>query len=66
MASLLVLSEALDSEVFCYSKEGVELLMCHIDLPVVHEVEHGLQVGVLHALQVEKEGAGGGFHREYF
>ena len=40
--------------VFCYSKEGVELLLCQIYLPVVHEVEHGLEVGVLHTLQGEE------------
>jgi hypothetical protein len=43
----------LSFKVFGYSKEGVELLLGHIDLPVVHEVKDRLEVNVLETLQVE-------------
>ena len=50
----VVLSEPFYLEVFCHCKEGVELFLCNIDLPVVHEVEYRLQVSELHALEVEE------------
>ena len=46
--------EALHLEVPGHGEEGVELLLCHVHLAVVHEVEDGDQVGVLDALQVEE------------
>ena len=41
------------SELFGNSKEGVEVVLCNIDLTVVHEVEHTLHVPVGDAFQVE-------------
>ena len=46
--------EALHLEVLRHGEEGVELLLCHVHLAVVHEVEDGDQVGVLDALEVEQ------------
>ena len=41
------------SKLFSNSKEGVEIVLGDIDLPVVHEVEHALHVPVGDAFQVE-------------
>ena len=58
-ASLIALSETLDLELLCHGEEGVELFLGHVHLAVVHEVEDGQEVGVLHPPQVE-EGVGVG------
>ena len=54
LASSLVLSKTLDSEVLFYCKEGVEFLLGHIDLPMLNEVEHRLEVSVLNTFQVKE------------
>ena len=54
LASSLVLSKTLDSEVLFYCKEGVEFLLGHIDLPMLHEAVHRLEVSVLDTFQVEE------------
>ena len=48
------MSESFYSQVLSNCQEGVELLLGNIDLPVVHEVEHRLQVCVLHTLHVQQ------------
>ena len=53
LASSLVLSKTLDSEVFFYCKEDVEFLLGHTDLPMLHEVEHRLEVSVGEGCTVE-------------
>ena len=55
----MVLSGTLYSWVVGYSKGGVELLLGHIALPVVHEVKDRLVVNVLEVLQVEWRMLGG-------
>ena len=51
--------EALHPQLLGHFQEGAELLLRHLHLAGVHEVEDGLQVAVLHPLQVE-EGVGVG------
>jgi len=53
-AGRIVLCESFDSEVLCDREEGIEFLLSHVNLSVVHEVEHSQKVGVFHAFQVQK------------
>merc|ERR1719186_1369397 len=50
----LALGQTFHFKVFCNSKECVELLLSHADLPVVHEVEHALEVRQLDTLEVDE------------
>jgi len=50
----VVLSETLHSQIFCHSQKGVQLLLSHIHLSLVHEVENREQLLVLDALEVEE------------
>ena len=50
----VVLGEPLHPELLGHGEEGVELLLRHVHLAVVHEVEHGHEVRVLDALEVEQ------------
>lgn len=48
------MSEALDLKILGHCQEGVQLLLCHVDLAVVHEVQHRLKLRESNALQVEE------------
>ena len=50
----IVLCQSFDFQLLGHGKEVVEVLLSHVDLPVVHKVEDGLEVIVLDALQVEE------------
>ena len=49
----LSLSEAFDLELLGRQEEGAEVLLGHVDLPVVDEAEDGLQVGLPDPLEVD-------------
>ena len=51
------MSETLNFEFFSHSQKGVEFLLCHVHLPMIHEVEHCHQVDILDTFEVE-EGVG--------
>ena len=51
---LAVLSETLDLEVLRDGEEGIELLLGNVNLALVHELEHGDQVVIEDALEVQK------------
>ena len=51
---LTVLSEALDLEVLRDGEEGIELLLGNVNLALVHKLEHGDQVVIEDALEVQK------------
>ena len=53
-ATGVTLSQAFHLEVFSHGQEGVELLLSHIDLAVVHEVENCGEVVECHTLEVEE------------
>ena len=50
----IVLCQSFDFQFLGDGKEVVEVLLRHVDLPVVHEVKDGLEIIVLDALQVEE------------
>ena len=53
-STALVLSQTLHSEILSHGEEGVEFVLGHVHLPVIHEVEHSLEVGVTDPLHVEE------------
>jgi hypothetical protein len=48
------LCQTLHPEVLGHREEGVELLLGHVDLAHVHEVQHGEELLVLDTLQVQE------------
>ena len=51
---LPALSQSFDLQVLGRHQEGAEVLLGDVDLPVVDEVEDGLEVGLLDPLEVDK------------
>ena len=51
---LVFLSETSNLQILGYSEEGGEVGLGDVDLAVVEELQDGLQVGVVHSLEVEQ------------
>ena len=48
------LSESFHLQFFRHSQKGVELLLCNIHLPMIHEVEDCHQIDIFDTLEVEE------------
>ena len=54
MSGLGGLGQALDLEILGKHQEGVEILLCNVDLAVVDEVDKGLEVSELDASKIDE------------
>ena len=57
---IVVLSQSLDLEIFGHGQKGVEIVLGHVDLSVVHKVQNVVNVLMTHAPQIHRRGGLGG------